>query len=89
MKCRNESEKLKLSNRLKRIEGQVRGIEKMINDDKECLDIVRQIKSASAALHSVWAEVVSSHLEHCVKDALKHGDEKLIDELADYLKKVR
>ncbi len=89
MNCRDQSEKTKLVNRLKRIEGQIRGIEKMIIDDKQCLDIVCQIKSVSSALHSLWAQVVSSHLEHCVKDALKHGDEKLIDELADYLKKVR
>ncbi len=89
MKCRDESETKKLTTRLRRIEGQIRGIEKMILDDKECIEIVRQINSASSALHSVWAEVVSSHLKHCIKDALKHGDEKLIEELAEHLKKVR
>ena len=86
---RDEEGKKKLSARLRRIEGQIRGIEKMILTDRECIDIVRQINSAGSALHSVWAEVVSEHLRHCIKDALKRGDEKLIDELAEHLKKAR
>ncbi|MBE6411586.1 MAG: metal-sensitive transcriptional regulator [Opitutales bacterium] len=89
MHCRKAEDKKKLTTRLRRIEGQIRGIEKMIDLDKDCIEIVRQINSASSALHSVWAEVVSAHMKHCIKDALKRGDEKLIDELANHLKKVR
>lgn len=89
MKCRSENEKQKLTVRLRRIEGQIRALEKSINDDGECIDILRQLNSVSGAVKGVWVCVLESHLKHCIADSLKHSDVSLVDELADYLKKLR
>ncbi len=87
--CRTESENKQLILRLKRIEGQVRGIEKMIEKEEPCIDILRQISSISGALHGVWTKVIGDHLKGCIKDALQNQDESLVDELVEHLKKVR
>lgn len=87
--CRSESEKKQLCLRLKRIEGQVRGIQRMVEDDEQCIDILRQISSISGALHGLWTSVVSNHLKVCIKNSLQHKDETLVDELVEHLKKVR
>ena len=87
--CRTEDEKRKLVLRLNRIEGQVRGIAKMVESDQECIEILRQISSISGALHGVWTRVVGDHLKGCIKDALKKQDESLVDELVEHLRKVR
>ena len=59
--------------RLKRIEGQIRGIIKMIEDDKACEDILIQIGSAKAALHKTGQVVLEGHLHHCVVDGIRGG----------------
>lgn len=64
-----------VTKRLKRIEGQVRGIIKMIEDDKSCEDILIQIGSAKAALHKTGQVVLEGHLHHCVLDAIRDGNE--------------
>jgi len=64
-----------VTNRLKRIEGQVRGIIKMIEDDKSCEDILIQIGSAKAALHKTGQVVLEGHLHHCVLDGIREGKE--------------
>ncbi|MBR6389118.1 MAG: metal-sensitive transcriptional regulator [Opitutales bacterium] len=87
--CRTEEEKKKLVLRLRRIEGQVRGIAKMLEADQPCIEILRQISSISGALHGVWTSVVADHLKGCIKDALKKQDESLVNELVEHLKKVR
>lgn len=87
--CRSESEKKQLCLRLKRIEGQVRGIQRMIEEDEQCIDILRQISSISGALHGVWTSVMASHLKVCIKNSLQHKDETLVDELVEHLKKAR
>ena len=87
--CRSESEKKQLRLRLKRIEGQVRGIQRMIEEDEQCIDILRQISSISGALHGVWTNIISNHLKVCIKNSLQHKDETLVDELVEHLKKVR
>lgn len=61
--------------RLRRIEGQVRGIIKMIEDDKACEDILIQIGSAKAALHKTGQMVLEGHLHHCVLDGIRDGKE--------------
>ncbi len=88
-KCRNESEKRRMLARLKRIEGQVRGLQNMFEQDKPCIEVLRQIASVSGALHGVWTQAVSDHLKGCITNALVKKDEKLVDELIEHLKKIK
>ena len=62
-------------NRLKRIEGQVRGLMKMVEDDKSCEEILMQIGSAKSALHKTGQVILEGHLHHCVLDGIRDGDE--------------
>ena len=70
---------------LKRIEGQVKGISKMVEADRYCIDIVTQIAAARAALTRVEADLLRGHIGHCVHKAMKSGDAaertKVVDEL--------
>ena len=61
--------------RLKRIEGQVRGIVKMVEDDKSCEEILIQISSAKSALHKTGQVILEGHLHHCVIDGIRDGKE--------------
>ena len=67
-------EKEALIKRLHRIEGQVRGIEKMVEDDRYCIDILTQISAVSTALESVALRILDAHVNHCVAGALAAGD---------------
>lgn len=60
--------------RLRRIEGQVRGITKMVKDDRYCIDVLTQVSAAKAALESVSLNLLEDHMHHCVADAIKAGD---------------
>jgi CsoR family transcriptional regulator, copper-sensing transcriptional repressor len=64
-----------LKKRLHRIEGQVRGVERMVDDDRYCIEVLTQIAAVRTALESLAYEVLSDHVTHCVKDALAAGDE--------------
>ena len=70
---------------LKRAEGQVRGVAKMVEDDRYCIDVVTQIEAVRAALAKVEADLLRQHLQHCVHEALTSRDsarrEKVIEEL--------
>lgn len=68
-------DKSALVTRLHRIEGQVRGIEKMLEDDRYCIDILTQISAATTALESVALQILDEHVRHCVAGALASGDE--------------
>ena len=59
---------------LKRIEGQVRGLQKMVEDDRYCTDVLTQISAVHEALRKVGKLLMRNHLEHCVTDALRSGD---------------
>jgi len=65
-----------VTNRLKRIEGQVRGLIKMIEDDKSCEEILIQIGSAKSALHKTGQVILEGHLHHCVLDGIREGKEE-------------
>jgi DNA-binding FrmR family transcriptional regulator len=78
-------DKQALGKRLRRIEGQVRGIEKMVDDDRYCMDLLTQIAAVSKALESVALEVLDEHVKHCVAGALASGDEKAAAEKSDEL----
>jgi CsoR family transcriptional regulator, copper-sensing transcriptional repressor len=64
-----------LVKRLRRIEGQVRGIERMVEDDRYCVDILTQIAAVETALEAVASKVLEDHVTHCVAGALASGDE--------------
>ena len=64
-----------LVKRLRRVEGQVRGIEKMVEDDRYCIDILTQISAATTALESLAFKILDEHVNHCVAGALASGDE--------------
>lgn len=67
----NKDEYLK---RLARIEGQVRGLQRMINEDKYCIDVLTQVNAASAALKGVAVGLLHEHVRHCVREATEAGD---------------
>ena len=74
-----------LVKRLHRIEGQVRGIERMVEDDRYCIDILTQLGAVSTALESLAVTILDDHVQHCVADALASGDEKAAREKTDEL----
>ncbi len=63
-------------NRLRRIEGQVRGLQRMVEDDRYCADILVQISSVEEALRAVARELLRNHLRHCVRDAVEKGPDQ-------------
>jgi DNA-binding FrmR family transcriptional regulator len=67
-------DKTRIQSRLRRIEGQVRGIQKMVEDDRYCIDVVTQIAAAKAALRRVEEEILRDHVAHCVEHAINSGD---------------
>jgi DNA-binding FrmR family transcriptional regulator len=69
-----------LVKRLHRIEGQVRGIERMIDEDRYCIDILTQIAAVKTALEQVGAKLLEGHVNHCVHDAIASGDAAAVDE---------
>ena len=82
------NEKKDLINRLKRVEGQVRGIQNMIDNDKYCVDVLTQIAAVKGALNRVGMSILSSHTKGCVKRAVEQEDgDEIIDELMDVINK--
>jgi DNA-binding FrmR family transcriptional regulator len=66
-------------NRLRRIEGQVRGLQRMIEEDRYCIDILTQIRSVSRAIDRVADSILQRHLRHCVTHAVHSGDEAAVE----------
>jgi len=87
-KIRNEDEYKFLLNRLNRIEGQIRGIKKMVESNAYCTDILVQVAAANAALNAFNRELLSEHIKTCVTDDIKNGKEETVDELINTLKKL-
>lgn|SRR5690625_2098693 len=82
-----DKEKQATLNRLKRIEGQVRGIQRMVEENRYCVDILIQISAINAALKKVGHNVAERHMKHCVKQAIESGDgEEAIKELIEVMK---
>jgi DNA-binding FrmR family transcriptional regulator len=61
-------------NRLRRIEGQVRGVARMVEDDRYCIDVLTQLRALRAAVSKVETELLKGHLDHCIEDAIISGD---------------
>jgi DNA-binding FrmR family transcriptional regulator len=73
-----------LQDRLRRVEGQVRGIQRMVDEDQYCIDILTQLNSVTAAIKAVGMGLLDEHVRHCVKDSIDQGnsDEKVEELLA-------
>ena len=75
--------------RLRRVEGQVRGIQKMIDEDRYCIEVLTQISAVTAALESVALRLLADHTEHCVTEAIRAGDgEAKVRELNEAVKRL-
>lgn len=87
-KDRDDKEKRDLINRLKRIEGQVRGVEGMLEEDAYCTDILVQVSAITSALNSFNKVLLSNHVKTCVADNIRRGNDEVIGELVDTLQKL-
>jgi DNA-binding FrmR family transcriptional regulator len=87
-KHRGEEEFKSLTNRLNRIEGQVRGVRKMVENDAYCVDILTQVSAIQAALNAFNKELLGNHIRTCVADGIRAGDDEIIDELVTTLQKL-
>ena len=85
---RNEEEKKKMLVRLNRIEGQIRGIRKMVVNDHYCPDILIQVSAVTSALNSFNKVLLSEHIRGCVTEDIKSGNDASIDELCEVLQKL-
>nr|WP_296266765.1 metal-sensing transcriptional repressor [uncultured Merdimonas sp.] len=87
-KERSEKEFKDLIHRLNRIEGQVRGIKRMVEDDVYCTDILVQVSAVNSALNSFNKVLLANHIRTCVADDIRAGHEEAIDELVAVLQKL-
>ena len=87
-KIRNEEENKKLIRRLKKAEGQIRGIQNMIENDAYCADVLVQVSAVSAALNSFNKELLACHIKSCVSEDIRKGDDEAIEEFVKMLQKL-
>lgn len=85
---RSDEQKKMLLNRLKRIEGQVRGIQNMIEENAYCNDILIQSAAVNAAMNAFNKELLANHIRNCVARDIRNGDDEVIDELVATLQKL-
>lgn len=88
IKKRSDDEYKKLINRLSRIEGQIRGIRKMVENNAYCPDILIQVSAVNAALNAFNKELLSNHIRTCVATDIRNGEDETIDELVNTLQKL-
>lgn len=87
-KLRSAQEHKALTNRLNRIEGQVRGIKNMVEEDRYCVDILNQVSAIQSALNAFSRELLTSHIKTCVIEDIRQGNEQVVDELCSTLQKL-
>ncbi len=87
-KERSEDEFKSLINRLNRIEGQIRGIKRMVEENAYCTDIITQAAAASSALNAFNRELLSNHIRTCVENDIKEGKYETVDDLISTLQKL-
>jgi len=85
---RDTKEIKSMMNRLSVIEGQVRGIKKMLEEDRYCVDILTQVSSVQAALNSFNKQLLARHIKSCVCDDIRAGKDEAVDELCELLKNL-
>ncbi len=88
IKHRSEKEYKSLINRLSRIEGQVRGVKKMVESDAYCTDILVQVSAIGAALNAFNRELLAEHIRTCVADGIREGSDETVEELVETLQKL-
>lgn len=84
---RNEETKKQLTNRLNRIEGQIRGIKKMIEEDRYCNDVLIQLSAVESSVKSLSNQVLENHLLTCILNEIEKGNLEVIDELISLFKR--
>ena len=87
-KERTDEEYKKLIHRLNRIEGQIRGIRGMVENDAYCTDILMQVSAVSAALNAFNKELLANHIRTCVMDDIRNGKNEIVEELVNTLQKL-
>ena len=87
-KHRDDEELRCLTNRLNRIEGQVRGVRKMLEDEAYCTDVLTQVSAIQAALNAFNRELLASHIKSCVVSDIKAGKNEVVDDLVNTLQKL-
>ena len=87
-KIRDPKEIKDLMNRLSRIEGQIRGIKRMVENDAYCVDVLRQVSAASSALKGFSCVMLANHIRTCVTDDILSGGDEKVDELIKTLQKM-
>ncbi len=89
--CGSDQDKERLVKRLNRIEGQIKGLSKMIQNDKDCMDVLKQVVSVSGAIRGVWLQMVGDHIKGCIDRAtIADGNkDQLIDELIQHMAKMK
>ncbi len=87
-KERSEKERKELMNRLKRIEGQIRGIQRMLENNAYCTDVMVQVSAVNSALNGFNKLLLENHLHTCVAENIRRGNDDIIDELALLLRKL-
>lgn len=87
-KHRDDKEYRDLLNRLKRIEGQVRGIQGMLEEERYCVDILTQVAAVQSALHSFNKVLLSNHIRTCVVHDIQNGEEDAVDEFCNTVLKL-
>ena len=87
-KHRDDEELRKLMNRLNRVEGQVRGVKKMLEEEQYCVDILTQVSAIQAALNAFNKELLSRHIHSCVVEEIQKGNTEVVDELCESIKKL-
>lgn len=87
-KERTGTEEKNLLNRLNRIEGQIRGIKNMVEEDRYCVDILTQVSAVQAALNSFNKMLLSDHIKTCVVEDIRSGDTEVVDELCKTIQKL-
>ncbi|MHC4872681.1 MAG: metal-sensitive transcriptional regulator [Planctomycetota bacterium] len=86
--CGTDQDKERLIKRLNRIEGQIKGLKKLVEDDKSCIDVLRQVSSASGSLKGVWLQMIEDHMHGCLKRAVLDGGKDDVHELVEQLRKL-
>jgi len=88
VKHRSEKEIKDLITRLNRIEGQIRGIKNMVEEERYCVDILNQVSAVQAALNGFSRELLANHIHSCVVEDIRAGKDEAIDELCETIKKL-
>ena len=88
IKHRDENELRGLTNRLSRIEGQVRGVKKMLEDEAYCTDVLTQVTAIQAALNAFNKELLANHIKSCVVEDIRAGNIDVVDDLVCTLQKL-